>query len=731
MTPFFAYLLKSSVSLALFYVLFKLVMSNDKTHRLNRFLLIGIMVVSALLPFIQMPFFPDKTIAKPVEFVREVFVPAIQSTEFSDSTTNSYTTSQNAGFQINLWLVSYLVVIFLLAARFAISGLRISQLYKHAEKIEFPQFILAVVKDIIQPFSFCNRVFLSEKDYRSNKEILIAHEAEHIRQKHHIDLFLAEVFTLLQWYNPFMWLLLRELKLTHEYLADQAVLHKGIDAKKYQLLVLEKAVGERRFAMANHFAQKPILKRIKMMKKNKTTPWNALKIIGFVPLIVFLLQAFTRPGLIQKTEALIPSVFQKNEQEKFLEKWTSENIGKGFFQPEMKPEDTPKTDNNILQILMNAKNEYLIEGEYRKQAEIKQIVKDFLYGRNPDGKKGPDYVEKQIPGFGKLKVSRGVISYQHDLASSAEMVNSTFRVIGEACLEVRYEKAKILFDKAYLELDEQKQQTVEEVAPVWFFYKCPHPPTPSSWLPFERKPSPDPKPIGITINSDRSITVGNYKYNSFDEFKGHLEEWEKQLDKINKGKRSKSYYRAHLTVSAYVPESLYSKVSLILRRKNIHVEKISGEGLSISVLFVELDGDVDVSEIRKSAEETLRNAKGSSGAKIIYKKSVSEEQINRAKEILVQAGISKDNIKIEAYKPPSQATFLLRLYPDKIETVLKDTISLEGVSAKAQEWLSGVGGRYAAKIYAYHDVSEEKINRLKEEMCKGGIKAEINVRKME
>ncbi len=75
-----------------------------------------------------------------------------------------------------------------------------------------------------------------------------------------------------------MWLLRRDLKLVHEYQADQAVLQKGIDAKKYQLLVLEKSVGERRFAMANHFAQKPILKRIKMMKKNKVNRWNGTKI---------------------------------------------------------------------------------------------------------------------------------------------------------------------------------------------------------------------------------------------------------------------------------------------------------------------------------------------------------------------------------------------------------------------------------------------------------------------
>ena len=389
MNPFFIWLIKSSASLTLFFILYKLAMSNDKTHKLNRFLLLGILFVSALIPFIQIPFFNEKPIAKPVEFVREVFVPAIQiqPAEVPISATDVIPVSENVGMQINLWLVFYLIAIIFLMFRLVMSVFRISQLYKRSEKIGFSQFVLAVVKDLIQPFSFWKHIFISEKDYGSNKEILIAHEAEHIKQKHYIDLFLLEAFILLHWFNPFMWLLRRELRLIHEYQADQAVLQKGIDAKKYQLLVLEKAVGERRFAMANHFTQRPIFKRMKMMKKGKINRWSGLKLLFFVPLIVFLLQAFTRPELIQKAGGLIPSVNQNIGQEKWMEKWTSENIGKGFFQPGMKAEDSPKTDNNILVILMNSNDEYLIDGEYHKKAEIKLIVKDFLYGKNPNGKK--------------------------------------------------------------------------------------------------------------------------------------------------------------------------------------------------------------------------------------------------------------------------------------------------------------------------------------------------------
>ena len=130
----------------------------------------------------------------------------------------------------------------------------------------------------------------------------------------------CEVFTLLHFFNPLMWLLRRDLKLIHEYQADQAVLNKGIDAQKYQLLVLQKAVGERRFALANNFSQKPILKRIKMMKKNKIKHGSGLKLFMFIPLIAFLLFSFSRereklPKFANLTENIVPIQSNQNQKE--------------------------------------------------------------------------------------------------------------------------------------------------------------------------------------------------------------------------------------------------------------------------------------------------------------------------------------------------------------------------------------------------------------------------------
>lgn len=295
MNPFFEYLLKSTTSLSLLYLLFKVFMQNDKTLTLNRFLLLGILLFSAVIPLLNFQFFQPEVPVKQVEIFREfVSVPMNFS---SENTVAAPSVSQPLKSEINYWLLIYGTAIFILIIRLIISVGKVLQLIHKAEKQKLKHIVLAVVKEMIQPFTFLNHVVLSEKDLNENKKIIVAHEQAHIKQLHAIDLAVCEVFTLLHFFNPLMWLLRHDLKLNHEYQADQAVLNKGIDAQKYQLLVIQKAVGERRFALANHFSQKPILKRIKMMKKNKKR-WTQIKLLLFVPILLLLLIACARPEKI-------------------------------------------------------------------------------------------------------------------------------------------------------------------------------------------------------------------------------------------------------------------------------------------------------------------------------------------------------------------------------------------------------------------------------------------------
>ena len=570
MNSFFFWLIKSSISLAVLFILFKLIKQNDKTLVVNRFLLLGILVFSALLPLLNIQFFTREIQIKPSEIFREFLAtPVLNPTvPFSENIADQEVVSVGQ----NPVLFIYIGFVFILFARIVFSVITVLQIIQKAEKQAFRKLVLALVNEVIQPFSFINKIVLSKKDYNENKDIVVAHEHAHIKQLHAIDLVVCELFTLLHFFNPFMWLLRRELKLIHEYQADQAVLQKGIDAKKYQLLVLEKAVGERRFALANQFTQKPILKRLKMMQKKNRKQGAALKLILFIPVLIVLLQAFARPELLTKSSDFIPVKYTENETEKWLSKWTAENIGKGFFQPALESPDAPKKPNNVLVILMNRNDEYLIEDEHRQKEEIKSIVKNYLLGINPNGKNGPDYQEKEIPFVGKMKVSKGMIVYKHDLASSKERIDFTLRNIGEACLEVRKEKAQILFGKDYFDLDDEKQQVVNEVVPIWFSCDLPKSPTPNVWLPFDEKPSP-PEPLNIIFKNSGEVFVQNHKFNSMAEFEENLKYWNNDLEEYNKDRKSKGYFRAHVTYEDFSQQTM-KEIDYMLYRNKVHVERI-------------------------------------------------------------------------------------------------------------------------------------------------------------
>ena len=75
----------------------------------------------------------------------------------------------------------------------------------------------------------------------------------HTRLSHSADILLMSLVCALYWFNPLVWIMLSELRMLHEYETDEAVLKHGIDATQYQLLLVRKAVGDRRFLIANSF----------------------------------------------------------------------------------------------------------------------------------------------------------------------------------------------------------------------------------------------------------------------------------------------------------------------------------------------------------------------------------------------------------------------------------------------------------------------------------------------
>jgi TonB family protein len=292
---------KSAVCLIAFYLFYRLLLSRETFHRFNRFALLGILLLSSLVPLCRVTLHQSNTLSQQwTAWEDELLLAALPEG-------NMATDSAASGFGLNLAL-GVLAVYFagmLCVAVWQVAGwTSMLCLIRRGQKVRNEDGTVTVVHDgDLSPFSWMHYIVLSRKDYAENSRAILTHERAHIRLRHSLDLVLADLCILLQWFNPATWLVKRELQQVHEFEADDEVLRQGIDAKNYQMLLIEKAVGTRLYSMANSLNQSSLKKRITMMLKKKSNPWARAKYLFVLPLTAAAVTAFARPEI---TEVLRP-----------------------------------------------------------------------------------------------------------------------------------------------------------------------------------------------------------------------------------------------------------------------------------------------------------------------------------------------------------------------------------------------------------------------------------------
>ena len=142
------------------------------------------------------------------------------------------------------------------------------------------------------PFCLFHYIVMSRDDYANNRSFILTHEQEHIRLKHCIDLVLLQVATIMQWFNPFVWLIGKNLKAIHEFEVDEAVLNKGINATQYQKFLVIKAVGNRLQPFANNLNNESLKRRIIMMNQKKSNRLMMLKTLFIIPVATLAISVF-------------------------------------------------------------------------------------------------------------------------------------------------------------------------------------------------------------------------------------------------------------------------------------------------------------------------------------------------------------------------------------------------------------------------------------------------------
>ena len=305
---FFVYILKSSVCLAIFYLFYRLLLARETFHRFNRFSLLGILLLSCLLPLVEVSVKQETEVHQTMLTLEQLLMmaDAVNATEAGARTETATVT------WIQVALLVYLAGIVFFAFRNVYSLARLLMLLKSGKKEDIGSYLpgrkervtLIVHNCDIAPFSWMGYIVISRKDLEENGREILIHELAHIHNRHSWDLLVADVCIFFQWFNPASWLLKQELQNIHEFEADETVIKEGVDAKQYQLLLIKKAVGTRLYSMANSFNHSKLKKRITMMLKEKSSPWARLKYLYVLPVAAIAVTAFARPEVSDKVEKI-------------------------------------------------------------------------------------------------------------------------------------------------------------------------------------------------------------------------------------------------------------------------------------------------------------------------------------------------------------------------------------------------------------------------------------------
>ena len=306
---FLIYMLKTALCLSVFYLFYRFWLSKETFHRFNRMVLIGLILVAFVIPSLKVS--QNFHLPQIEQVFERLNIPEEEMEQEQDlqkmeqvTTTTLHTQleKERSDFTIltlgNLGFL-YLGGALLLLLRYIFSIVCIYRLIRYGEKECWKGEVRLVVhQQNVAPFSWKRYIVLSRQDLEEHGDEIIAHEYAHILHKHSRDLILAEICLLFQWFNPAMWLFRKELKTVHEFEADESVLKAGIDAKKYQLLLIQKTVGTRLYSMVNSFDHSSLIKRITMMLKKKSNPWKLSKYLIVFPLAAITAVLFARPNLL-------------------------------------------------------------------------------------------------------------------------------------------------------------------------------------------------------------------------------------------------------------------------------------------------------------------------------------------------------------------------------------------------------------------------------------------------
>ena len=346
------YFLKINVAIALFYAFYRLFFYKDTFFAWRRTALLCFFAVSAAVPLLNIQHWivQQEPMAAMADLYAAVVLPELTLTPQPETDWRQLVAD---GIVVAYWLVAAL-----LALRFLVQLAGIVRLARRCPTQKIDGTTVHLLPRAEGPFSFFRWIFVCP-DAHTGDELheILTHERTHARQWHSIDVLTGELACIICWFNPFAWLMKREIRTNLEYMADEKVLETGHDSRTYQYHLLGLSHHKAAATIYNSFNVLPLKKRITMMNKRRTRAIGRTKYLMFLPLAALLMivsnieavaratQKITAEVMEAVTPAETPEVQPQPENIATLPKQEPDNIAPSS-QPEMNVAPIPQQEKS-------------------------------------------------------------------------------------------------------------------------------------------------------------------------------------------------------------------------------------------------------------------------------------------------------------------------------------------------------------------------------------------------
>jgi hypothetical protein len=293
------YIWQSTFCLLFFFGVYYVFLRHEKALRFSRYYLLITPILALTFPLINIPvdfYKPDisleqsqlfrawTTVDMPESFVATFGLPEV----------TVISTKLPVLWEIKDYIfLFYFLGVAILSLRLCFQFIQLRLLVQkgwYQTKYDLKNRIFLIPTFALQTFfSFFNLVFWDDDQQLQpeEKDQILKHELEHVRQWHSLDVLYFQVLSIFFWFNPGIHLMRMSLMDVHEFLADDHVLQKTNSKEGYFHLVVKMAFKGIDLPIGNYFIRSTTLKRIMMMKRTGEINWFKAGMV--LPLTAMLL----------------------------------------------------------------------------------------------------------------------------------------------------------------------------------------------------------------------------------------------------------------------------------------------------------------------------------------------------------------------------------------------------------------------------------------------------------